>query len=146
MKPSLASQIYTLLLQNTKGENAFMTCDDLGYAIFGQGFSVKKFRLGHNGYIKMMKNQMFKVSEIATSLGHSIIPSRKLTKSKNRTFMVTGWKIPMANDAEYVLKELLYKKQNGEAKSASFNRLLSKAKEQGMITSEKLKELELHQQ
>jgi len=142
MKPSLASQIYTLLLQNTKGENAFMTYDDLGHAIFGQGFAVKKFRYE---YIRMMKTQMFKVSEIATSLGHSIIPSRKLTKSKNRTFIVTGWKIPMADDAEYVLKELLYKKQNGDAKTASFNRLLDTAKEKGMITSERLKELELHQ-
>jgi len=141
MKPSLASQIYALLLSNTKGENAFMTYDDLGHAIFGQGYSVKKFRYD---YIKMMKTQMFQVSEIATRLGHSIIPSRKLTKSKNRTFIVTGWKIPMVNDAEYVLKELLYKKQNGDAKTASFNRLLDTAKVQGMIAPEKLKELEIH--
>jgi hypothetical protein len=141
MKPSLAAQIYTLLLQNTKGENAFMTYDDLGYAIFGQGFSVKKFRYD---YIKMMKTQMFQVSEIAIRLGHSIIPSRKLTKSKNRTFIVTGWKIPMANDAEYVFKELLYKKQNGDAKTASFNRLLDNAKIQGMIAPERVKELESH--
>lgn len=141
MKPSLASQIYTLLLQNTKGENAFMTYDDLGYVIFGQGYSIKKYR---TDMIHQMKSAMWNVSEIATSLGHSIIPSRKLTKSKNRTFMVTGWKIPMANDAEYVLKELLYKKQNGDAKTASFNRLLDTAKGQGMIAPEKLKELELH--
>lgn len=50
----------------------------------------------------------------------------------------------MANDAEYVLKELLYKKQNGDAKTASFNRLLSNAKEQNMIAPERLKELESH--
>jgi len=142
MKPSLAAQIYTLLLKNTKEENAFMTYDDMGYAIFGQGFAVKKFRYE---YIRMMKTQMFKVSEIAIANGHSIIPSRKLTKSKNRKFMVTGWKIPMANDAEYVMEELIYKKQNGDAKTASFNRLLDTAKEKGMITSERLKELELHQ-
>jgi hypothetical protein len=141
MKPSLSAQIYTLLLENTRGENAFMTYDDLGYAIFGQGFSVKKFRYG---YIKMMKSQMFVVSEIATRAGHCIIPSRKLTKSKTKSFMVTGWKIPMASDAEYVMKELLYKKQNGDAKTASFNRLLNNAKDQGMIAPEKLKELELH--
>jgi hypothetical protein len=141
MKPGLSSQIYALLLQNTKGENAFMTYDDLGHAIFGQGYSVKKFRYG---YIKMMKTQMFAVSEIAIRAGHCIIPDRKITKSKTRTFIVTGWKIPMANDAEYVLKELLYKKQNGDAKTASFNRLLSNAKEQKMIAPEKLKELELH--
>jgi len=141
MKPSISAQMYTLLLQNTKGENAFMTYDDMGYAIFGQGYSVKKFR---NDYIKMMKTQMFQVSEIAIRAGHCIIPSRKETKSKNKTFMVTGWKIPMANDSEYVLKELIYKKQNGEARGASFNRLFSSAKDQGMINSEKLKELEIH--
>lgn len=141
MKPSLAAQIYTLLLQNTKGENAFMTYDDLGHAIFGQGFGMKNY---HYGMIQQMKQAMFAVSEIAISAGHCIIPSRRLTKSKNRTFMVTGWKIPMANDSEYVLKELLYKKQNGDAKTASFNRLLDNAKVSGMITTEKLQELESH--
>jgi fructose-1,6-bisphosphatase len=141
MKPSISAQMYTLLLQNTKGENAFMTYDDMGYAIFGQGYSVKKFR---SGYVKMMKTQMFQVSEIAIRAGHCIVPSRKLTKSKNRTFIVTGWKIPMANDSEYVLNELLYKKQNGDAKTASFNRLLDNAKIQGIIASERIKELESH--
>ena len=143
MKPSIASQIYTLLLKNTKEENAFMTYSDMGSAIFGQGFS---FRKHQSELIKMIKTQMFQVSEIAIANGHSIVPSRKETKAKNRTFMITGWKIPMEADAEYVVKELFYKQNNGKIKEESFNRFKEMNINNKIINDNHLKQLELHQE
>lgn len=142
MKPSIAAQIYALLLKNTKGENAFMTYADMGSAIFGQGFNVRK----HQGeLIKMIKTQMFQVSEIAIANGHSIVPSRKETKAKNRTFMITGWKIPMEADAEYVVKELFYKQTNGRAKEASYNKFKEINLANRVISNNHIKQLELNQ-
>ena len=98
-----------------------------------------------NILIYNIKNSMGHVRELADANGLLIIPLRKPTEAnKKNRWCVIGWKIAVKGfDEQYIADELLYKKRNGEARTASTQRFLNAAHENKLISKEKYKELEI---
>jgi len=136
---NLQTQILQVLEDNLKANGSFMTISDIAGAVFGNGY-VKKTAFIHD---QMIKERMGQVRELADANGLLIIPKRKPTKNdKNKKFLIEGWKIAVQGfDDDYVYDELMYKRNNGQARTKSFKNLLNKAQSKGMISSDKLNQL-----
>ena len=138
-KLNLQTMILQVLENNLKANGSFMTVSDIAEIVFGNGYTRK------TAYIleKMIKERMGQVRELSDANGLLIIPKRKPTKdNKNKGFLIAGWKIAVRGfDDDYVFDELMYKQQNGQARTESFKKLLNTAKTKKIIDEEKVKEL-----
>lgn len=140
---NLQTQILQVFVDNLKLNGSFIDESDIAKIIFGNGYAKKTAGILE----KMVKERMGQVRELADENGYLIIPRRKPTKATEneenpKRFKILGWKIPVKGfDDEYVNDELMYKYQNGQARTESFKKLLNKAQSKGMITGEKIKEL-----
>lgn len=139
-RPNLQTQVLRVLEDNLKNNGSFLNYDDLASAVYGNGY----IRKTANILIHNIKNSMGHVRDIADANGLLIIPLRKPTKAnKNNKWLVIGWKIAVKGfDEQYIADELLYKKRNGEARTASTLRFINIAKNNGLISGKKVKELE----
>lgn len=145
-KVNLQSQILQVLQDNGKEGSSGLSVTEIAKSVYGNGYIRKTaFELE-----KTIRQRMGIVCELAASNGITVFAQRKSCnpktpeiKSRIACWCVYNPEILGMNEA--LTDELLYKKHNGEARTASFHRLLTTAKEKGAIESNKLKELELHQ-
>lgn len=143
-KVSLAAKILNELEINRDNENVFMSAMDLAAAIYGHElFTTKtsKFQAMQEELITCVKQSMCHARDLADENGITVIPKRKLTQFSSRKFHVLGWKIYTKGDEEFLVDELNYKKENGQARINSFNKLKENATRRGLIALEELKQL-----
>ena len=146
-KVNLQTQILQVLQDNLKEGGFGLSITEIAKSVYGNGYIRKtSFELE-----KTIRQRMGIVCELAASNGITVFAQRKSTnpktpeiKSRIACWCVYNPEILGMNEALTV--ELLYKKRNGEARTASFHRLLTTAKEQNALAPEKVKELESHLQ
>jgi len=139
-KLNLETQILQVLKDNSNAGGSFMSSRDVANTMLS-GVAVSKKALSEQTL--SVKQRMWKVRELAEVNGYLVIPLRAKTKGdKTKKFRILGWKIATAGfDEQYIADELMYKIRNGEARTASFNRMINTAQIHGLLSSEKIKEL-----
>jgi len=130
------------LKDDVKAGGSGLSVRDLTKAIYGYGYiRSTSFQLE-----KTISQRMCAVVELAAANGTTVFAKRKSVNPKTPEIKsrIALWKIfvpGVIGMNEEFTDELLYKKRNGEAHTRTFKRMLNVAATQGVLPSEKLKEL-----
>lgn len=148
MKKLSRTMMVLNVLQNDANNNGIgLNISDLAHSIFGNYHKdTAKF------HEKKISDIMYAVCELAA--GNNIIvyavkssPKNVIQKTRiDSKSRIVKWRIFVANQIgcnEELIEAILAKKKNGEAHTKSFFRMLSSAKEFGIISEEKLKMFEI---
>jgi hypothetical protein len=138
-KATRAEQILQIFVENLKINGSFMCWEEIAEKFGGEGYMKKTAPI----LIEMVKNTMGLVRELADENGYLLIPKRKPTRNdRDKRFIIEGWKIAVAGfDDQYVDDELMYKLQNGQARTNSFKKLAESAHKKGMLGDNRFNEL-----
>jgi hypothetical protein len=118
--------------------SSFLTIPNIAEAIYGYGYGKRTAFI----YNKQIRERMGKVRLLAEQNGMIVIPLRKAIKNDpSKKFRIVGWKIADESDQKYIFDELLFIKRKGEEHSNTFLKLKTEAKQQGILTYEKIREL-----
>ena len=143
-KVALEVKILNVLENNRDEDNVFMTPEDITVAIYGNEIflvNTTKFREMQDDLVRSVRTRMGQVKELAEENGMTVIPRRKPVKDGTKKFRVLGWKVLTEGDEAFVVDELIYKRDNGQSRINSFNRLKETAESRGLIEAKKAKEL-----
>ncbi|MBD3180752.1 hypothetical protein GF312_00570 [Candidatus Poribacteria bacterium] len=93
--------------------------------------------------IETIRNNIGHAINLAAEQGYTISIKRKPTLNDNKKkFRILGWRIFVPGEDEvFLIDELKFKKNNGESRIDSFNKLKEKALNKGLLDSENMKEL-----
>jgi len=141
-KVNLQTRILQVLQDDVNEGGTGVSIPGIAKSVYGDGY-IKRTAYELE---KTIRQRMGIVCELGAANGITVFAQRKATNPKTPEIKsrIACWKIYDPNILgmnEALADELIYKKKNGEARTRTFKRLLTTAKEQNALAPEKIKEL-----
>ena len=140
-KLTRTERVFYALVKNYKANGGFINDCRLAKEIHGNSYSRRTAYTLEKG----IRDVMSKVEKLAMDNGFSLAKKRKPTKADpKKGFLILGWKLAVKGfDEDYVIDESIIKSNRAKAMQLAAKQYLDAAQINGLISSEKYKELEV---